>query len=131
VSEYQYYEFLAVDRPLDDGQLAEQRRERDRARQEREAAMAREKHLDSLEREGEQAWQRVSALIDTKKIREYDVAVELLGDLRALAQRQGCPDVFERRLQHLRQQYPNRPGLLQRLDSAGLVAAASGATVVQ
>lgn len=94
--------------------------ERQRARREREAAAARDRHLDGLGREGEQAWQRVSALIDTKKIREYDTAVELLRDLRDLSQRDGDPDTFHKQLHLLRRQYAGRPGLLQRLDRAGL-----------
>jgi hypothetical protein len=94
--------------------------ERQRVRRERDAAAARDRHLDALAREGEQAWQRVNALIDTKKIREYDTAVELLRDLRDLSQRNGDPDTFHKRLHPLRQQYACRPGLLQRLDHAGL-----------
>jgi hypothetical protein len=100
----------------------EQQQEKERARQEREAALVRGTHLDSLEREGERAWQRAGELIDTKKIREYDTAVELLVDLRDLSLRQGRAEEFEQRVRQIRQQYSNRPGLLQRLDSAGLKA---------
>ena len=96
---------------------------RQRVRREREAAASRDRHLDALAREGEQAWQRVTALIDTKKIREYDTAVALLGDLRDLSQRDRDPDTFHKRLHLLRQQYAGRPGLLQRLDHAGLPGA--------
>ena len=95
-------------------------RERQRIRREREAAAARDRHLDALAGEGEQAWQRVHTLIDTKKTREYDTAVELLGELRDLSERDGDPDTFNKRLHLLRQQYAGRPGLLQRLDHAGL-----------
>ena len=105
--------------------LAEQQRDQERARRERQAAIARDRHLDFLARDEQQAWKRVSALIDTKKTREYDTAVELLTDLWDPSQRQGHSDAFEQRLRHLRQQYPNRPGLLDRLDRAGLVATAT------
>ena len=105
--------------------LAEQQQERERARRERAAAIVRRQQLDSLAREGGHAWQRVSALIDTKKTREYDLAVELLGDLRDLSERDGRLREFGQRVQRIRQQYPNRPGLLQRLDSAGFVALAN------
>jgi hypothetical protein len=94
--------------------------EHQRVRREREAAAARERHLDALASDGEQAWERVSSLIDTKKTREYDTAVELLRDLRDLYQRDGDPDTFRKRLDLLRMRYLNRPGLLQRLDRAGL-----------
>jgi hypothetical protein len=76
-----------------------------------------------LEQEGERAWQRVGELIDTKKIREYDTAVELLVDLRDLCSRQGRAEEFEQREQQIRRMYSNRPGLLQRMDKAGLKAA--------
>jgi hypothetical protein len=94
--------------------------QRQRVLREREAAAARNRHLDALAREGEQAWHRVTALIDVKKIREYDIAVELLCDLRDLSQRDNDPDTFHKRLQQLRMRYPNLPGLLRRLDEAGL-----------
>jgi len=105
--------------------LAAQQHEQERARQEREAAIVRARQLDALAREGEHAWLRVTSLIDTKKIREYDLAVELLVGLRDLSERKGHLDDLRRRVQHLRQQYPNRPGLLQRLDRAGFVALAT------
>jgi hypothetical protein len=102
--------------------LAEQARERERLEREREEAAARTRKLDSLEQQGEQPWQRVVTLIDTKQVREYDAAVALLGDLRELSRRQGRPEAFTRRLDELRRQYARRPGLLQRLDAAGLTA---------
>ncbi len=94
--------------------------ERQRVRRERETVAARDRHLDALAREGELAWQRVHMLIDTKKTREYDTAVELLRDLRELSQRDGDPDTFHKRLHLLRRQHAGRPGVLQRLDRAGL-----------
>jgi hypothetical protein len=105
--------------------LAAQQHEQERARQEREAAIVRARQLDALAREGEHAWLRVTHLIDTNKIREYDLAVELLVDLRDLSERKGHLEDLRRRVQQLRQQYPNRPGLLQRLDRAGFVALAT------
>jgi hypothetical protein len=104
---------------------AAQERERQRVLEERSAAAARERLLDALAREGEDAWRRVEALINTKKTREYDAAVELLRNLRDLSQRDGDPDTFQKRLQLLRQHYSNRPALLGRLDRAGLRAVAS------
>lgn len=44
--------------------------------------------------------------------------------LRELAWREGEPDTFDNRLHDLRQRYANRPALLQRLNQAGLPAAA-------
>jgi hypothetical protein len=97
-------------------------RERERAQQERErvAAAARNRRLDTLAAEGERPWRQVMELIDTKKITQYDTAVTLLSDLHDLAGRDGDPGAFAKRVRELRTRYAGRPGLLQRLDRAGL-----------
>ena len=59
-------------------------------------------------------------MIATKKTSEYDRAVALLRDLRALAKREGGESAFARRVLDLRVQYPGRPGLQDRFDKAGL-----------
>lgn len=53
---------------------AAQRRDRERRQRERAAAVSREKRLDNLAREGEDAWQRVTSLVATMKPRDYDTA---------------------------------------------------------
>jgi hypothetical protein len=68
----------------------------------------------------EQAWQRVRAAIDTRQPGQYDATVELLGDLRAVGEREGRLAAFEHQLQDLRQQHSKKPSLLRRLDRAGL-----------
>ena len=67
-------------------------------------------------------WQRVDTLIRATKPKEYDQAVTLLIDLRDLDRREGRQAEFEQRAQRIRNSYPNRPALLQRLDRAGLTA---------
>jgi hypothetical protein len=98
---------------------AERRRSEERARRELEAATAREKRLETVARQEERAWQRVSELIDTKKQSEYDTAVAVLEDLAA-----GDPPhraaEFERRIQDLRLTHRRKPSLMDRLDRAGL-----------
>jgi uncharacterized Zn finger protein len=91
VSEYQYYEFTAVDR-----------------------------HLDTLAVDQPAVWQRIDELIATKKPREYDSAVQPLVDLRDLTERDGGTAAFEHRLTLLRVAHARKPSLLQRLDLAGL-----------
>lgn len=98
-------------------------REQERARRERAAATAREKHLNELAADEDHAWQRVIVSLDTKKPTEYDKAVELLVDLRAVAERKNRLDVFERRFAQLRQQHLRKPSLLQRFDRARLTPA--------
>jgi hypothetical protein len=95
---------------------------RERAARDQAAALARTRHLDALARDGENAWQRVDTLIRTTKPKEYDQAVTLLIDLRDLDQREGRQAEYERRIQRIRDTYPNRPALLQRLDRAALTA---------
>lgn len=101
-------------------QFAAQRQAQERARRERAAAIAREQHLEALAADEEPAWQRVSSSIDTKKPTEYDAAVALLVDLRAVAEQRNEGDVFARRFEQLCNQHLRKPSLLQRFDRAGL-----------
>jgi hypothetical protein len=64
---------------------------------------------------------RVGSML--QKPTEYDKAVELLMDLRAVAERKNRLDVFERRFAQLRQQHLRKPSLLQRFDRARLTPA--------
>ncbi|SCL17631.1 hypothetical protein [Micromonospora inyonensis] len=102
-----------------DRQDAEQR-ERERVRRERSAAAARQRHLDTLAVDQPAAWQRVDELIATKKPREYDTAVQLLIELRDLAERDGDSGLFQQRLADLRAAHARKPSLLERLNLAGL-----------
>lgn len=68
----------------------------------------------------ETAWQQVSVLIDAKKPGEYDKAVTVLADLRALSQREGRARAFAERFQLLREQHLRKPSLIERFQKAGL-----------
>ena len=115
---------------------AEARHERERradaaqaaqeARRARERAVAREQRLDALARDPETAWARVSALIDTRKPAEYDAAVDLLKDLRAVAQRADHAGEFIQRYLLLRRQHHRKPSLIARFDRAGLTLSPNG-----
>jgi hypothetical protein len=100
----------------------EQRRREEQARKAAASAAAYAKRLDDLAATGEAAWKQVNDMIATKKTSEYDQAVALLRDLRALAERQGGAETaaFKKRVLNLRAQYSTRPGLQSRLDEAGL-----------
>lgn len=99
----------------------EQRRREARARKAAAEAAAFAKRLDDLAAMGKAAWKQVDEMIATKKTSEYDQAVTLLRDLRALAERQGEVEAaaYKKRVLDLRAQYPTRPGLQSRLDAAG------------
>ena len=98
----------------------EQRRREEQARKTAAEAAAYAQRLDELAAEGETPWKQVDEMIATKKTSEYDQAVALLRDLRALAKHRGEESAFARRVLDLRAQYPGRPGLQDRFDKAGL-----------
>ena len=83
-------------------------------------AAAHAKHLDQLATQTEAAWEKVAELIQTKRPRDYDLAVSLLRDLQALADRQEDPAAFRKRFGELRAQHQRKPSLLDRFDHAGL-----------
>jgi hypothetical protein len=94
-----------------------------RRRHEREAAAKAEKYarrLDELATRQEPAWKQAATLIETKAPRDYDQAVTLLTDLRALAERDGTTAAFTTRILALREQHKRKPSLMDRLDRAGL-----------
>jgi hypothetical protein len=94
-----------------------------RAEEEHQAtarAAAYSKRLDHLATRSEAAWQEVAELIETKKPREYDLAVSLLRDLSALARRDGHHDSFTTRFLELRSRHERKPSLQERFDKAGL-----------
>ena len=90
-----------------------------KARHEREAAIAREKHLLSLVGREQKLWAKVDALITTTQPTSYDLAVKILVDLRDLDAR-GKGDSFESRMKTLRQAHARKPSFIDRLGKAGL-----------
>jgi hypothetical protein len=97
-----------------------ERRRAEAAEEEVRKAAAYAKHLDDLSAREASAWVRAAALIETKNQRDYDNAVTLLRDLRALAERNGSLEVFTRRIADLRRQHQRKPSLMERFDAAGL-----------
>jgi hypothetical protein len=64
----------------------EERKRRPGEERERERAAKRARRLATLAAEGDRVWARVDAMIETKKPAEYDRAVDLLEDLRNVAE---------------------------------------------
>ena len=83
-------------------------------------AAAYDKRLDQLANRAEVAWQEAGDLIETKKPRDYDLAVSLLLDLSALARRDGDHDSFAARFLELRSRHERKPSLQERFDKTGL-----------
>ena len=90
-----------------------------KARREREAAATRARQLDSLTGSEPQLWRKIEELAATKLPKNYDHAVQLLGDLRDLAAR-GDSARFQMQLAAFRNAHARKPGLLARLQQAGL-----------
>ena len=90
------------------------KRAREKAQREREAAIARAKHLDKIAGREPQLWAEVDALIAARQPKSYDQAVKLLIDLRDLdACRKGGD--FGPRLDEIRRQHARKPALIARL----------------
>ncbi len=136
MSEYQYYEFQAIDRSLTRDEMQELRsystraearrqaearkRAEDAECRKRQAAAARAKHLDEIAGREPEFWARIEGLIATKQPNRYDEAVNLLKDLRDLARRDGKDNEFERKLNAIHAAHARKPSFLARLRKAGL-----------
>jgi hypothetical protein len=100
--------------------LAEQRAAQERERQACEMAAARARHLDSLVGKEDKLWRQVEEAIAKRQSKEYDRAVELLQDLRDLAERTGAGETISQGVRQLRMRHAAKPTLIQRLNRAGL-----------
>jgi len=94
-------------------------RAKEKARRDREAPIAREKHLDSLAGRESKLWGEVDAFVASKQPNSYDQAVAILVDLRDLAAR-GKAGEFGLRIEALREAQARKPSFIQRLAKAGL-----------
>jgi hypothetical protein len=94
----------------------EERKRRAAEERERERAAKRVRRLAALAADGDWAWARIDAMIETKKPAEYDRAVDLLEDLREVAE----PAEFVRRVAELRARHVRKSSLMDRFDRAGL-----------
>ena len=90
----------------------------EKVRREREAAIARARHLDALAAREPAVWKQVESLIATRQPKRYDQAVMLLVDLRDIAARKGGTD-FRRRVEELRTVHASKPTLIARLQKVG------------
>jgi uncharacterized Zn finger protein len=109
MSTYQCYEFQAIDRPLTEEE-----------QQAAEAEARRIRDLEALAKRETKAWAKVEALIEKMQGRAYDEAVQLLFQLRDLADYRGQEAAFQEHLKKIYEQYNRRPALLGRLRKARL-----------
>jgi hypothetical protein len=136
MSEYQYYEFQAIERPLTADEMATLRKcstraritptgfaaeksAAEKARRAREAAAVRAQYLDSLAGREPQLWRKIEDLVATRLPKDYNEAVRLLADLRDLAARNQTT-AFQSQLAGFRTIHARKPSLLTRLKQVGL-----------
>src|SRR6185503_3555463 len=81
---------------------AREREARERATREREEQAARDRYLTGLAKRERQTWQRVEALIRSKRPADYAAAATLLVDLRDVSGRKGRDAAFTQRVGVLR-----------------------------
>lgn len=91
-----------------------------KAEQQRLAAIAREKHLDSLKGKSQTIWAKVDALVATRLPKSYDEAVQHLADLNDLAEVEGNQADFKKRHAAFRNQHTAKKSLLERLTKRSL-----------
>lgn len=96
------------------------RQAEEQARREHDQALARERRVTELAADEEAAWANVRAMIATRTPGEYDNAVRLLTDLRALAERNDRRDEFTQRCAAIRKEHARKITFIERLDHANL-----------
>lgn len=103
-----------------------QRREAERAAAERCGAEARLRRPDGLPTRIDAAWLELEDLIEVKRAAEYEQAVSLLFDLKALAEHDGWDVDFRQRIVQLRARLSRKGPLILRLDRTSLRGQADG-----
>jgi len=100
--------------------LVADQKTKEKARRDREKAIAREKYLADLATRESEVWEEVDTLIETKRQSDYDKSVKLLVDLRDVGRKKGRVDRFEERLQDLCRQHRRKSSFMRRIKKAGL-----------
>jgi hypothetical protein len=87
----------------------------EKARKEKELADARDKYLQSLAGKENEIWLKIESLISTKQPGKYDEAVNLLVDLRDLAEGRGRSEDFSSLCSELCRKHEKKPSLLRKI----------------
>lgn len=100
--------------------LANQVEQKHLQEERQKAEIARKKHLAKVAQAEGVYWDRVPQLIEQKRANTYDEAVQILKDLRDLADERGQLSEFQARIREIYETYPTLRGLHSRLKEAGL-----------
>lgn len=99
--------------------ISERRKEQERQQAEQERIYK----LTELAKQETELWGKITILIEQKKPKAYDEAVEILEDLRDLSKYLNQVDQFQLKIDHIHENYSMLPGLRSRLYRAGLTRA--------
>ena len=127
MSEYQYYEFAAVDKALNEKDMQALRNLSSRAQitpssfvNEYNWGNFKGNPLKLMEKYFESIWKKVDELIVWKQAAKYDEAVELLVDLRDLFKKTRTEKAFKQKLKTICENHHRKVSFLNRLQKAGL-----------
>ena len=127
MSEYQYYEFAAVDKPLNEKDMRALRNLSSRAQitptsfvNEYNWGDFKGKPLSLVEKYFESIWKKVDEYIVLKQAAKYDEAVKLLVDLRDINKMTGTEKTFNRKFKTICENHHRKVSFLNRLQKAGL-----------
>jgi len=93
---------------------------KERARREREMAIAREKYLNDISKREDKVWKKVADLIESRSQSDYDEAVTLLVDLRDLSKKIKKEKIFKAKLRNIHTKHSRKSSFLKRLTNSGL-----------
>lgn len=99
---------------------AERAKEQENERQRALEEAKRIERLEALAGQVSHLWKKVDSLIARKQIKAYDEAVEILVELKEVAEYQGTQNAFQERINRLHETHSRLPGLIWRMDSNGL-----------
>ena len=104
------------------GQLVRQRKKDKREAEEQAAeARARRQRIDRVAQQGERAWEEALNEINSRKPRGYQVAANLLRDLRALADERDELPAFQARLAQIVEAHRRKGRFLEQLKRVGIL----------
>jgi len=92
---------------------------KDKAKKEKELALLREQHLDSIIGRENALWIKVESLLNTKQQQNYDRALKILIDLKDIDRRTKKGN-FSQKLKDLRMTHARKSSFIGRLDYLGL-----------
>jgi len=97
--------------------------EKARREAEQQVAMerARRQRIDRVAKLGERAWKAALSEIATRKPKGYEVAANLLRDLKALAQERGELPAFQMRLERIVTEHRRKGRFLEQLERVGVL----------